>query len=111
MNNLQVFVNNKPIDKFYKGIFLQKKYIEIEVNEKINENRNIKINLFGYNYNESRVINWNSDGLSYYNNILENNRSMFINCDMYDEFLPWKILIEKKNDDLYIKTVKHYLKK
>lgn len=109
----KVLVNNKLLDSVIEGIFLERKYIEFEINKKINPNNDINILVVNDKYSAKMNINWIQDGLSYYNSILNNGRTMFINCDMYDEFLPWKILIEKKHnsDEIYIKTVKHYINK
>ena len=36
---------------------------------------------------------------------------MFINCDMYDDFLEFKLAVKKINNKLYLHSVKHILNK
>ena len=89
---------------------LFRSYIEFNLNEIINNKKNIEILVVKNNYWKKKIINWTVDNLSYYNDILKENESIFINCDMYDEFLPWKILIKKKSSLIYLKYIKHYIK-
>jgi len=85
-----------------------------ELNPKINKdfieifNENNKLNL-NISNNIDKITFNNKDYFLYHttqNYKLNNNEYNFIDCDMYDEFLPLKYAIGKINDQLYL----HYLK-
>ena len=105
-----ITINNKDIKNVNSEYFLGKEYILFNVDQIIDSNNDVKIEVWNKTYYIKNIINWNLNNLEYYNNILKNNDQMYINCDLYEEFIPWKILIEKNETVIYIKSIKHYLK-
>ena len=91
----------------YEYIEIDNKLLKDSI--EINKDSDVNILIFGMNYKNSYKINWNYNSLEYYNKILKNDQFMFINCDMYDDFLEYKISIKKKNNKLYLNSVKHIM--
>ena len=89
-------------------------YQFIELNDikdiELNSNSDCQIFITDFlKYFEEIKINWLTDGLEGYFNNLKNGEYAFINCDMYDDFLNFKISIRKENDKLYLNSIKHIL--
>ena len=105
LNNIQVFssetknINIEDIDtldKKDKNTFLlsDKKDTLIQVK---NENQT---ELFNYN------INYLIEGLENLRVLMKENSQRFVNWDMYEELMPFKYSVVKKNSKLYLKSLK-----
>ena len=70
-----------------------------------------KIHIFNETYSQFLVVSYLRDGISHYANNLNEGEWMFINCDMYDDFLKFKISIKRKNNKIYLYKIKHILSK
>ena len=86
-------------------------YIEFDADHEIKKDQDIKIHIFNETYSQFLVVSYLRDGISHYANNLNEGEWMFINCDMYDDFLKFKISIKKKNNKIYLYKIKHILSK
>ena len=109
---MKIFFNKKDLGcvKIKDNSLYQ--YIEVDNIENIELTRDstCKILITDFKeYFEETSINWLIDGLDKYYYTLKNNEFTFINCDMYDDFLNFKILINKRDDKLYLYGIKHII--
>ena len=110
---MEIYINKK----FYKKIVPKNNsfYKFIEINDIKSEFLISKVNSIEIlitdkkDYFKEYNIDWNHNSLEYYNKVLYNDRFMFINCDMYDDFLEFKISIKKENNKIYLNSIKHIL--
>ena len=86
-------------------------YIEFNADQEIKKDQDIKMHIFNEDYSQFHKISYLCDGIEYYSNNLSEGEWMFINCDMYDDFLKFKISIRKKNNKIYLYKIKHILSK
>lgn len=115
---MHLFINNQGYNNLgYQNIELNKnsfyQYFELDIfNSKhlISKDQNLKIEIIGdNNYRKTHIINWIQNNIEYYDKILKEGQYMFINCDMYDDFLEFKISIKKYNNQIYLNTIKHII--
>lgn len=107
---MNLYINKKFIGNYQ--ISNNSFYQSIEINDlnliEIKPNQNCEIFITNNtDYFKEHIIRWNIDGLSNYK--LENGNYSFLNCDMYDDFLEFKISIKKENDKIYLNSIKHIL--
>ena len=105
LNNIQVFtsdtknVNIEDIDTLEvndKNILLLSDKNDVLVQVK-NENQT---ELFNYN------INYLIEGLENLRVLMKENSQRFVHWDMYEEMMPFKYSVVKKDGKLYLKSVK-----
>ena len=110
---MEIYVNKKYLTNSEIKKSLNYVYIEEDLVNKIIELKEDQDTIIQIKkddiYNSNYKINWNQHSLNYYNQIIKNNRSMFINCDMYEDFLEYKISVIKINNKLYLNSIKHIL--
>ena len=109
---MNIFVNKKNIE--FAEVKNNNMYQFIELNDiknvELNSNSDCEIFITDSDkYIQGLSINWLSDGLENYYNNLKNGEYTFINCDMYDDFLNFKISIRKEKDKLYLNSIKHII--
>lgn len=109
---MNLYINKKLIEKLEikTGIFYQ--YVETSILDYIEIKRNNKCEIFITNnvdYFKEKIIYWNMDGLSNYYHRLNNGQFTFINCDMYDDYLEFKISIKKDKNKIYLGNIKHII--
>ena len=111
--SFNVYFNKNFIEesKIKDNTFYQ--YIEIEnIDKKIDkDSQNTILISDKSNYNRRYNFSWLPNNLSYYDKLLKEGQVMFINCDMYDDFLEFKLAVKKINNKLYLHSVKHILNK
>lgn len=88
-------------------------FIEIDsLGEQFDINKNKNLDIFitdNKKYFKSYEISWLANGLEHYNNILKDGEYIFINCDMYDDFIEFKVSITKRNNKIYLNSIKHII--
>ena len=107
---MNLYINKKFIGKYkvLENSFYS--YIEINYLNSIQIKPNSKIEIFitdNKSYFKEYVIDWVSHGLINYN--IKNNHYAFLDCDMYDDFLEFKISIKKENNKIYLNSIKHII--
>jgi len=110
---MEIYVNkkylaNSEIKKSLNYVYIEEDLVNKIIELKEDQDTIIQIKKDDI-YNSNYKINWNQHSLNYYNQIIKNNRSMFINCDMYEDFLEYKISVIKINNKLYLNSIKHIL--
>ena len=108
MDTYVILNNNFLKSEVKKNSFYR--YIELNLNNyniEINEKNNIELKLFINNNLNKIKIDWVLDNIYKYKNELSDGSIACLNCDLYDDFLKNKILIQKRNGKIYLYNFKH----
>lgn len=107
---MNLFINKKLIGnyKVLQNSFYS--YVEINNINSIEMKPNSKIEIFltdNKSYFKEYIIDWYINGITNYN--IKNNSCVFLDCDMYDDFLEFKVSIKKENNKIYLNSIKHII--
>tara|TARA_B100001248_G_scaffold254340_1_gene232589 strand:+ start:59 stop:409 length:351 start_codon:yes stop_codon:yes gene_type:complete len=107
---MNLYINKKLIGNYRVLNNSFYSYVEINDINSIEIKPNFKIEIFitdNRSYFKEHIIDWVTHGLINYN--IKNNHCVFLDCDMYDDFLEFKVSIKKENNKIYLNGIKHII--